>query len=82
MIMDNLAHMGSSSGILEDVVVLEEHRRRGTGQLMMNFAMDLCKRRGCYKIALSCNMQRESAHLFYESLDFKRHGYSFIVELA
>jgi GNAT superfamily N-acetyltransferase len=82
LIMDNLAHMGAPSGILEDVVVREDFRRRGIGRLMMNFAMERCRERGCYKIALSCNMQRESAHFFYEALDFKRHGYSFVVDLA
>jgi hypothetical protein len=43
--------------------------------------MDHCKRTGCAKLALSSNMQRASAHQFYESLGFQKHGYSFRVDL-
>ena len=47
----------------------------------MNFAMDRCKEKGCYKIALSSQFKREAAHKFYESLGFEKMGYSFVVEL-
>jgi hypothetical protein len=39
--------------------------------------MDLCRKHGCYKIVISSNFKRPKAHAFYESLGFKRHGYSF-----
>ena len=81
LIMDNLAHKGAPSGIIEDVVVREDLRGLGIGRRMMNFAMYLCKKKGCYKLALSSNLGRESAHLFYERLDFKRHGHSYVVDL-
>ncbi len=81
LIMDNLAHMGAPSGIVEDVVVHKDWQRMGTGKEMMRFAMDYCRGKGCYKLALSSNGRREIAHRFYESLGFQRHGYSFIVEL-
>ncbi len=82
IIMDNIGHMGTPSGIVEDVVVHPEWRGKGVGKKMMQFAMERCKKRGCYKMALSSNIKREDAHCFYESLGFKKHGYSFIVELA
>lgn len=82
IIMDNLGHKGAPSGIVEDVVVHPEWRGKGVGKKMMQFAMEQCKERGCYKMALSSNIKREDAHRFYESLGFKKHGYSFIVELA
>jgi len=81
LIMENLAHMGVPSGIIEDVVVRLEWQRKGIGTAMMNRAIDLCKARGCYKLALSSNMKREAAHAFYESLGFRRHGYSFLLDL-
>jgi len=81
IIMDNLGHLGAPSGIVEDVVVHPEWRGKGVGSRMMEFAMEQCKKKGCYKMALSSNVQREEAHLFYESLGFKKHGYSFVVEL-
>lgn len=81
LVMDNIAHQGSPSGIIEDVVVSERHGRKGIGRTMMHHAMNLCKTKGCYKVLLSSNLKRENAHRFYESLGFKRHGYSFYVEL-
>jgi len=81
LIMDNLAHLGAPSGIIEDVVVHKDWQRKGIGRRMMEFAMGYCRERGCYKVTLSSNLKREGAHRFYESLGFQRHGYSFIVEL-
>ncbi len=82
LIMDNLAHLGMPSAIIEDVVVAAEHRRRGIGKVMMNYAMNVCRKMGCYKITLSSNLKREEAHDFYESLGFRKHGFSFYAELA
>jgi len=81
LIMDNLAHMGAPSGVVEDVVVRTDWRGKGVGKQMMRFAMDRCRERGCYKLALSSNLKREAAHRFYDGLGFQRHGYSFVVEL-
>ncbi|KPK77391.1 MAG: acetyltransferase [candidate division Zixibacteria bacterium SM23_73] len=80
LIMDNLAHMGAPSGIVEDMVVDPSWQGKGIGKQMMEFARECCRERGCYKLALSSNLKREIAHRFYESLGFQRHGYSFIVE--
>ena len=80
-IMDNLAHFGARSGLIEDVVVDEKHRRKGIGKEMMQYAIDLCKQSFCYKVSLSSNLQRESAHLFYESLGFQKHGFSYQIPL-
>ena len=81
LIMDNLAHMGAPSGVVEDVVVHSRWRGQGVGRRMMRFAMERCREAGCYKLALSSNRKRADAHRFYESLGFVRHGYSFIVPL-
>lgn len=80
-IMDNLAHMGKPSGLIEDVVVRTEWQGKGIGKQMMNYAIELCRRNGCYKAALSSNLKREKAHKFYENLGFTKHGYSFLIEL-
>jgi GNAT superfamily N-acetyltransferase len=81
LIMDNLAHMGSPSGIVEDVVVHPAWRGRGIGKQMMHFAMEQCRQAGCYKLALSSNLKREAAHSFYEAMGFQKHGYSFVAFL-
>ena len=80
LIMDNLAHMGAPSGVIEDVVVRKDWRGKGVGRQMMWFAIDRCRERGCYKLSLSSNLKRRAAHRFYDGLGFQRHGYSFVVE--
>ena len=79
LIMDNLAHMGAKSGVVEDVVVSDSWQGKGIGKRMMEFALERCREAGCYKMALSSNQKREAAHRFYDNLGFERHGYSFRV---
>ena len=79
LIMDNLAHRGAPSGVVEDVVVAAEHQGGGIGRRMMEYARTVCREAGCYKMALSSNLKREPAHAFYRSLGFDQHGYSFRV---
>ena len=81
LIMDNLAHMGAHSAVVEDVAVDPEWQGRGIGTRMMKYAMQLCSGRGCYKMTLSSNLKRTKAHAFYESLGFERHGYSYRVSI-
>lgn len=79
LIMDNLAHLGAPSGVVEDVAVDPACQGEGIGRAMMEHALRLGASKGCYKVALSSNLSRERAHAFYESLGFERHGYSFRV---
>ena len=82
LVMDNLAHMGAPSAIVEDVCVDEGSRGRGIGGVMMRFAMKLAAQSGCYKLTLSSNSARTEAHEFYRSLGFEQHGISFRVTIA
>jgi GNAT superfamily N-acetyltransferase len=81
LIMDNLAHSGKPSAIVEDVAVKKTFHGSGVGKAMMLEAMEISKKAGCYKMMLSSNLKRERTHRFYESLGFAVHGYSFFVEL-
>lgn len=81
LIMDNLGHRGAPSGVIEDVAVDPARQGSGIGRAMMAHALRECRKRGCYKVALSSNLKRRSAHAFYEAIGFERHGYSFLVEL-
>lgn len=80
-IMDNIAHLGKSSGLIESVAVRKDMRSKGIGRKMMEYAFEICRKNNCYKINLSSNLKRERAHKFYEKLGFKKHGYSFSIEL-
>lgn len=81
MIMDAAGHRCLPVAIVEDVVVEQTSRGQGIGALMMAFVMERAREAGCYKLMLSSNLERESAHRFYESLGFEKHGYSYLVEL-
>jgi len=82
LVMHNLGHLGTPSAIVEDVVVAPTFQERGIGKAMMQFALETCRDKGCYKLMLSSNARREQAHAFYEALGFERHGYSFRVDLT
>ena len=81
LIMHNMVHRGAPAAIVESMVVRADRRGRGLGKRMMTHAMSQAREAGCYKLALSSNQKRERAHAFYESLGFKRHGFSFTVEI-
>ena len=80
IILDNLAKRGAPAGVVEDVAVFPAHQGRGVGRAMMQHAREQCRAAGCYKLTLSSNLKRESAHRFYDSLGFERHGYSFQIQ--
>jgi GNAT superfamily N-acetyltransferase len=82
LIMDNLAHAGSPSAVVEGVVVDEHWRGCGVGTEMMKFAMRVARQNRCYKLVLSSNLRRERAHEFYQRLGFKQHGVSFEVSVS
>ncbi|PWK25202.1 acetyltransferase (GNAT) family protein [Arcicella aurantiaca] len=81
LIMDNLAHIGTPSGIIEDVVVDTDFQGQGIGKSMMNFALNKGRQFGCYKMVLSSNLKRIEAHQFYENLGFEKHGFSYKINL-
>lgn len=81
LIIDNIGHMGAPSGLMEDVAVDPDWQGQGIGKAMVRYAVDLCRGKGCYKLALSANLTRERAHAFYESVGLVRHGYSFRIDL-
>jgi GNAT superfamily N-acetyltransferase len=81
LIMHNLAHQGTPSALVEDVVVMAGRQGQGIGRQMMQHAMDEARQAACYKLALSSNRKRVAAHAFYESLGFAQHGLSFLIEL-
>jgi GNAT superfamily N-acetyltransferase len=81
LIMHNLAHQGTPSAIVEDVVVSAARQGQGIGHHMMRHAQQQARAGACYKLVLSSNQKRERAHAFYESLGFQRHGFSFVIEI-
>lgn len=81
LIMDNLAHRGARSAIVEDVVVAPNRHGLGVGTSLMRDAMARATMKHCYKLVLSSNAKRVRAHEFYDKLGFRRHGISFWIDL-
>ena len=81
LVMHNLGHLGAPSAIVEDVAVAPALQGNGIGKAMMQFALGVCRDKGCYKLMLSSNATRDRAHAFYESLGFERHGLSFRLDI-
>lgn len=64
-------------GFLEDLLVVEEHRKKGIGSLLVKEAIAEAKRLECYKLIGTSRMEREHVHSFYEKLGLKKYGYEF-----
>jgi ribosomal protein S18 acetylase RimI-like enzyme len=81
LIMDNIGHSGKKSAVLESIAVLPESQGKGVGKAMLKYAIEVCKNSECYKITLSANKKRVSAHKFYETLGFEQHGLSYMLSI-
>ena len=75
-----LSHGARDSCIVEDVCVVPEMQGTGIGKQMMGFAMAQCAAVECYKLVLSSHITRGNAHRFYESLGFRKHGHSYLID--
>lgn len=81
LVMNNLGHGGAPCGFVEDVAIDRALRGKGHGRAMMDYAADRCREAGCFKLTLSSHLAREPAHAFYESLGYRKHGFSFYLDL-
>jgi ribosomal protein S18 acetylase RimI-like enzyme len=60
------------AGVLHDVIVDPEHRRRGIGRLLVEAALAYLKSRGAPRVVLSTAVQNEPAQQLFASLGFRR----------
>jgi ribosomal protein S18 acetylase RimI-like enzyme len=60
------------AGVLHDVIVDPEHRRRGVGRLLLDAALAYLKSRGAPRVILSTAEQNEPAQRLFASLGFRR----------
>ena len=68
-------------GLLEDVLVKEEHRKKGIGTALVKEAIAEAKRLHCYKVIGTSRLSRENVHAWYEKLGLKKHGFEFRMDL-
>lgn len=65
-----IARRGTWRGMIESVRVTPAMQGRGIGRLMMLWAIDACREKGCHTIQLTSATNRPDAHRFYERLGF------------
>lgn len=77
-------HMQRGSELhVRDLVTKEEHRSKGYGSSLMEFAENLGRESCCSRIVLHSRLEREDAHRFYEErLGFRRYAVVFEKSLA
>lgn len=66
----NLASGARPFGVIEHVITLSTHRRRGYGRLVLEHALNKAWSRDCCKVMLLSGAQRTEAHELYESVGF------------
>jgi N-acetylglutamate synthase-like GNAT family acetyltransferase len=64
-------HGSRPYGVIENIIVHENHRGKNIGQKLLQYIEDYCRSIDCHRIMLLSNSQRLKAHQFFE-----REGYS------
>jgi GNAT superfamily N-acetyltransferase len=65
-----LTHRGSKRALIEAVRVDSSQRGGGVGRVMLTWAIEEARRRGCRMVQLTTDKRRADAHRFYASLGF------------
>jgi len=66
-----LTRRGMWRGQIEGVRVATGERPGGIGRVMLQWAIEECRRRGCGLVQLTSDKRRSAAHGFYEALGFE-----------
>lgn len=70
-VIETLYEDMNTYAILNHVGVKEEYRRHGVATKMLDYAFDICKKRGCKKVELWSNNVRTAAHACYYKYGFE-----------
>jgi len=81
LIFRHLARALKPAAIIENMVVDARARGAGVGQKLMDAALKIARRLGCYKLSLTSNRKRPRAHRFYEKFGMRRTHYGFTMYL-
>lgn len=69
--LPGISRHGAWRSQIEGVRVAASLRGQGIGQLMVQWAVDESRRRGCGLVQLTTHVSRAAAHRFYERLGFE-----------
>jgi glucosamine-phosphate N-acetyltransferase len=71
-----LIHNISLYAHIEDIIVDNQFRKQGIGKLLIEYLVQCCKNKNCYKILLDC--QKELIP-FYEKNKFQENGVQMVI---
>ena len=60
-----------------ELIVTKEFRYSGIGKKLIQYCIDLAKKKECYRIRLESGNQRKESHKFYKSIGFEQSALSF-----
>jgi GNAT superfamily N-acetyltransferase len=66
-----LTYKGGMRALIEAVRIDSEHRGKGFGRKLFEYAINRAQDRGCHMVQLTTNKKRTDAFKFYESLGFE-----------
>lgn len=67
---------------LTALVVVDSHRGKGIGSMLLERAEEWAKHKGAHKISLSSAMHRGETHSYYDNRGYERSGIRFTKELG
>ena len=73
IIVPNLTHGVRPYALIENVVTHADYRKRGLATACLDYAADLARREGCYKMMLLTGSKEESTLRFYERAGFEKN---------
>ncbi len=80
MIMDNLAHEGTPSGLIDDLVIASSEVSKGSiANKIMDFALEQCNKDHCYKLCVSGHQQLVQDLLNNNASGLSQHGLCFVM---
>jgi GNAT superfamily N-acetyltransferase len=80
--LPGLSRCGALRAQIEAVRVRADQRGRGVGALLLQWAIDQARGRGCALVQLTTDKSRSAAHRFYERLGFVASHEGFKLALA
>ena len=69
-IIPNLTHSHRPYALIESVVTDREHRKKGYGTQILDYARQIAVRENCYKISLMTGSKEESTLNFYRNAGY------------
>lgn len=71
-IIKNLTRSARSYGLIENVVIHPDYRKKGYGTGVLRKAVEIARLNNCYKVMLMTGRKEDGVLRFYESAGFDR----------